>query len=289
MLFQGEQMGTDSQVVTVTEAGGSDTTPPTITPDIQGTLGQNDWYTSDVTLSWTVADAESAFTSTGCDPVTINADQQDTAYTCEATSAGGTHSVTVHIKRDTTGPVLAPSVAPNPVLLNGSATANPNASDATSGLASASCGPVITSSVGSHSVTCTATDNAGNTATASAAFTVTYNFVGFTSPVDNPSVMNIAKAGQAIPLKFRIMDANGNPITNLTSVTVTAVSLSCSAGVATDQIEEYATGASGLQNLGNGYYQWNWKTLTSYANSCKTLKLDLGEGIFHTALFQFKR
>jgi hypothetical protein len=266
-----------------------DSSAPTITPDIQGTLGANDWYTNDVTLSWTVADAESDFTSTGCDPVTINADQQDTAYTCEATSAGGTNSVTVHIKRDATGPVLAPSVTPNPVLLNGSATASPNASDTTSGVASASCDPVITSSVGAHSLTCTATDNAGNTATATAAYTVNYNFIGFSQPIDNNGVLNIAKAGQTIPLKFMITDANGNPVTNLTSVTVTAVSLPCSAGTSADQIEEYATGASGLQNLGNGYYQWNWKTPTTYVNSCKTLNLNLGEGLVHTALFQFKK
>ena len=58
-----------------------------------------------------------------------------------------------------------------------------------------------------------------------------------------------------------------------------------------DLIEEYATGNSGLQNLGNGYYQWNWKSPTTYVNSCKTLKLDLGEGsgYEHTALFQFKK
>jgi len=116
-------------------------------------------------------------------------------------------------------------------------------------------------------------------------------FTGFMSPVDNPPVMNIAKAGQTIPLKFRLTDANGVPITDLTSVTVTVVSLACTAGTTTDQIEEYAAGSSGLQNLGDGYYQWNWKTPTTYANSCKTLKLDLGEGVGfeHTALFQFRK
>ncbi|MBA3494727.1 MAG: PxKF domain-containing protein [Gammaproteobacteria bacterium] len=81
------------------------------------------------------------------------------------------------------------------------------------------------------------------------------------------------------------------PVTNLASVTVTAASLSCSLGTTPDQIEEYAAGASGLQNLGNGNYQFNWKTPKSYANSCKTLKLDLGEGAGQerTALFQFTR
>ena len=35
-----------------------DTTPPVITSAISGTLGLNDWYTSDVTVEWTVTDPE---------------------------------------------------------------------------------------------------------------------------------------------------------------------------------------------------------------------------------------
>jgi predicted outer membrane repeat protein len=120
---------------------------------------------------------------------------------------------------------------------------------------------------------------------------IVYQFVGFTSPVDNPPVMNIAKAGQTIPLKWRLLYSDGTPVTNLADVTVTAASLACSAGTSPDQVDEYATGESGLQNLGDGYYQWNWKTPKSYANSCKTLNLDLGEGASneHTALFQFNK
>ncbi len=145
--------------------------------------------------------------------------------------------------------------------------------------------------VGSFTATCSgAIDNAGNIADpVSVDYSVTFLFTGFSSPVDNNGVLNIAKAGQIVPLKFRITNANGNPITTLTGVTVTAASLSCSVGTSTDLIEEYATGSSGLQNLGDGYYQWNWQTPKNYANSCKTMKLDLGEGLFHTALFQFKK
>jgi hypothetical protein len=69
------------------------------------------------------------------------------------------------------------------------------------------------------------------------------------------------------------------------------VSLSCAAGSAVEAIGEYATGASGLQNPGDGYYQWTWKTPKTYANSCRTIKLDIGEGAGkeHTAMFQFKK
>ena len=45
-----------------------------------------------------------------------------------------------------------------------------------------------------------------------------------------------------------------------------------------DQIAEEPAGGSGLQNLGDGSYQFNWKAPASYAKSCKTLQLDLGEG-----------
>jgi len=166
----------------------ADTTAPVITPSISGTLGNNGWYTSNVTVS---------------------SDTAGVSFTCQATSDGGTDSNSVTLKRDATAPALAPTVSPNPVPLNGSATASPNAGDATSGIAVAGCDPVDTSSVGGHSVNCTATDQAGNTAGATASYSVGYSFTGFFAPVDNPPVLNNAKAGQAIPLKWRLTDANG--------------------------------------------------------------------------------
>jgi hypothetical protein len=347
------------------EAPPSDTTPPVITADVSGTLGNNGWYVSDVTVSWTVVDNESAISSTtGCGPTTISTDTEGTTMTCSATSAGGTSSDSVTIKRDATAPTingsaappangagwnntdvtvsftcgdnlsgvascgpdqtlsnegagqsatgnafdiagnsasatvsginidktaptLNPTVSPNPVLLNGSATASAGATDSLSGVASSSCGSVDTSTVGPKSVICSATDNAGNSNSAAANYSVAFKFVGFTSPVDNPNVLNRAKAGQAIPFKWRLLDANDQPVTSLSGVGATVESLSCALGTTADAVEEYATGSSGLQNLGNGYYQWNWKTPTSYANSCKTFRLDLGEDSPRTALFQF--
>lgn len=72
-------------------------------------------------------------------------------------------------------------------------------------------------------------------------------------------------------------------------MTLKASSLSCLLGTTTDLVEEYATGASGLQNLGNGYYQFNWKTPKSYAHSCKTVSLNLGDGVMHQAQFRFTK
>jgi hypothetical protein len=37
------------------------------------------------------------------------------------------------------------------------------------------------------------------------------------------------------------------------------------------------------------YYQFNWQTPTSYAGSCKTMKLDIGDGVTHQAPFKFTK
>ena len=80
-----------------------------------------------------------------------------------------------------------------------------------------------------------------------------------------------------------------NPITDLSDVIVKATTLICATGTTPDAIKEYAAGMSGLQNLGDGYYQWNWQTPTGYAKSCKTLTLGLGDGTTHTAAFTFTK
>ena len=64
-------IGTKTFAVTATDSAGNvrtatatykvvDTTPPVINPTVSGTLGNNGWYTSNATVTWTVTDAESA-------------------------------------------------------------------------------------------------------------------------------------------------------------------------------------------------------------------------------------
>jgi hypothetical protein len=119
---------------------------------------------------------------------------------------------------------------------------------------------------------------------------VDYRFVGFLDPVKNDGTLNSAAAGKTIPLKWRLTDDTGAPVTTLTSATITVKELSCSAGSSDTLLEEPTTGGSGLQNLGDGYYQLNWKAPANYARSCKTLHLSLGEGSgTHTANFAFTK
>ena len=57
----------------------------------------------------------------------------------------------------------------------------------------------------------------------------------------------------------------------------------------TDEIEQTAAGESGLQNLGSGRYQLNWKPNATWAGSCKLMHLDFGDGIKHDAYFKFTK
>ena len=117
----------------------------------------------------------------------------------------------------------------------------------------------------------------------------TWDFVGFASPIDAAPTLNRVKAGQAVPLRWRLLDASGAPVVDLAPVRLFSTSLDCGAGAAIDPVEEVAAGGSGLLNLGNGYYLLNWKSLASYADSCRNLHLDIGDGVSHDAYFRFTR
>jgi hypothetical protein len=117
---------------------------------------------------------------------------------------------------------------------------------------------------------------------------VSYGFQGFFAPIDNDMV-NAAKAGQAIPVKWRLLDHTGKPVSDpasFVSLTSKAGSGTC-AGLPSDAIETYA-GMSGLRYLGDGYWQFNWKTPKSYAGQCRTMTLTLLDGSTHSASFSFR-
>ena len=54
-----------------------------------------------------------------------------------------------------------------------------------------------------------------------------------------------------------------------------------------DPVDETAAGGSGLQNFGDGSYQYNWRTPTPYAGTCRTVRLDLADDLLRTVEFRF--
>lgn len=145
-----------------------DNTPPAIVANVSGTLGDNGWYTSNVDVSWTVTDAESNVTSTtGCDAQSVTSDTNGVMFTCEATSAGGTASQSVTVKRDATAPTI--SAALSGTVINGwyntDVGVDWTVSDNLSGIAATDCTDNTVATDGNPiSQTCSATDQAGNTA-----------------------------------------------------------------------------------------------------------------------------
>ena len=155
----------------------TDDTPPTLTPTITGTLGAGGWYTSDVAVSWSVADAESSIASqSGCTASSVASDTHGQSFTCTATSAGGSATQTVTVKRDATVPAIAFSGNAGSYTVDQAVAISCSATDATSGIASESCpgasGDAYTFAIGANTLNATATDQAGNGASASASFTV---------------------------------------------------------------------------------------------------------------------
>jgi hypothetical protein len=118
-----------------------------------------------------------------------------------------------------------------------------------------------------------------------------YIFYGFFTPVDNPPVVNEAKAGQAIPVKWRLTDKNGIPIDDPASFSsLTSYRVSCDSleGDPTEGVEEYASGSSGLQYSGDGYWQFNWKTPKTFASQCRMMIVVFEDGSTKSAKFKFK-
>ena len=112
-------------------------------------------------------------------------------------------------------------------------------------------------------------------------------FTGFFSPVDNQPVLNVAKAGSTVPVKFSLGGDRGLAI--FAAGYPGAVKIACLSGFPTDPIEETNTSNSGLTyDATTNQYKYNWKTLKSYLGSCYRLDLKLVDGSTYSANFQFK-
>ena len=276
--------GTTVRSVTVKR----DTTAPVITAAATTAPNAAGWYKGDVLVGYSCSDAASGVVA--CPAMQLIGGEGSAIASAprSVTDAAGNSAVSnvVTVKIDRTAPTLAPVVTPGTLLLNANTSAQPNANDALSGLSSKDCAALATASVGNKTVSCTATDAAGNTATASTAYRVVYGFQGFNAPVQNPSVLNVLKAGRSVPLRWRVVDAQGAPVSNLTSANVGGIAISCPSATE-NRIYTYGGSNAQLQNLGNGYYQLDWMASFSLRGYCRRLELNLGDGEIRPSLFKF--
>jgi hypothetical protein len=212
--------------------------------------------------------------------ITIDVDGTETIL-----PAGEDASVSI----DTTGPTVECGQAS--FLLNQpGALVTATVSDGESGPAQSLIGVLVsTASAGSYTVELTGEDLAANETAESCAYSVGYVFTGFFQPIDNVPSVNQAKAGQTIPIKWRIADFFGVGVSDSASFeSVTSGGLACEPSAPQDAIETYS-GASGLQHQGDGRWQFNWKTPKGYAGQCRIMRLNLTDGVTtRQAGFRFK-
>ncbi len=202
------------------------TAPTNLTGQAARPADSNGWYNHAVMVSFTGQDALSGIAS--CSSTNYNGPDSAGALVSGSCTdnAGNSANGSFSLQYDATAPVLNPTVSPNPVTLNGSATASANATDNLSGVAAQSCGAVDASTEGPHSVSCTASDFAGNTASASASYSVVVANSGFMpagtlclgqpghqvlSPL-SASGDNVFPQGRTVVVKFRVCDWNGNSV-----------------------------------------------------------------------------
>jgi hypothetical protein len=133
----------------------------------------------------------------------------------------------------------------------------------------------------------TATPTATDTATATPTPTGTpYPFTGFFPPVNNQPILNVLKAGSAVPVKFSL---NGYQGMNIFASGYPASATVVCGTAAQDAIEQTVNaGSSSLSyDTGTNQYIYVWKTDKAWANTCRTLVIKLNDRTYHRADFKF--
>lgn len=167
-----------------------DLSPPVILPVVTGVQGTDGWYTSDVVVSWQVVDPESAVTRTvGCETVVVAEDTSGRVFTCEATSEGGTSSVSLTVKRDASPPLVRFSGNAGTYDVHHAVSIVCTAEDTLSGIQSLDCpglvAPAWTLGLGEHTLRGSAWDRAGNSAWSETSFEVVATAPGVCTLIQN--------------------------------------------------------------------------------------------------------
>jgi hypothetical protein len=306
-------LGTDQRWVSRPQGGGFDIgsyelAPPdtaapvlTITIDPADVLAGTGWFnatssgTDGVLVSVSATDATSVQGIACLDGSTTVLDVLAAAGSFSV--GDGTHSITcsasdglnppgagegstpmpVSLPVDQTAPTVSPVVTPNPVLLGASATVAANATDATSGIASSSCGTLDTQTTGVKSVTCQATDVAGNGAAATVSYTVAYAFFGFFEPVPQASY----KRGSTIPVKFGLGSADGTRLAD--GAASGLLSPTCRVRITLDGVVQSGCAS---YNATRDTFQYDLKTSKSLPPGAHTIGVQVtapdGSGVVNT-------
>jgi len=231
----------------------------------------------------------------------------DTTVSCTATDKAGnaaSQTFTVTVKDATPPTVKVPSDIAQKATSSSGAKVNyaaPTATDIVDGDLSSdvSCDRASgsTFALGSTTVTCTATDKAGNKGTASFKVNVFYDWSGVLQPINGGSTDNdysddtsIFKQGSTVPVKFRLTGDSASTTNASAKLYVSKVAN----GVVGKETEATSTAAADTGNTfrhdsTSKQYNFNLSTKgTSWTTGTYRLRIDLGDGAKHTVYITLK-
>jgi hypothetical protein len=271
-----------------------DQTAPTASASASPAANGFGWNNSSVTVSYNGTDALSGIDF--CDAADVLSSEgagQLASGTCTDEAGNVSSPATATVNIDLTNPLvsLVGGPAHGGTYFFGFVPAAPtcSASDALSGLNGSCSVSGYSNAVGTHTVSASVTDKAGNSASASATYTVSaWTLNGFYQPVDMNSVTNTVRGGSTVPLKFEVF---AGP-TELTATSVVAsfvqTRIACDTSATIDEIEVTTTGGTSLRyDATGGQFIQNWQT-PRQAGACYRVTMTTQDGSFLVAFFKLK-
>src|SRR5215211_3974715 len=275
-----------------------DTTPPTLTLPDDKTVEATKAAGADVSYTATASDLVDSSVSVTCTPASPHTfGFGTTTVDCSATDAHGNTangSFTVLVQ-DTTAPVIAShgDVSATATSANGANVSytSPGTTDAVDGPGTANCTPASGTpfALGSTTVTCSATDAHGNTATSTFKVNVTVSASDFLQPI-NTDDSSIFKQGSTVPVKFQLTGASAGIQNAVANLRISKVNNN----ILGDEVEAITTTPASTGSLfrydaTSDQYIYNWGT-KSYSAGTYQLRIDLGDGVgTRTVLISLKK
>jgi hypothetical protein len=284
-----------------------DLTNPSVSAQLNKTAAATGWFNTSTgapTVSFLCSDALSGLAGTCPSPYTFGEGANQSRSSGNIfDNAGNSNSAGVqNVNVDLSDPtniqfVGGPAAGESYDFGNVPAPAPTCTADDTGGSGLKDCAVTgYSTAAGTHTMTAKATDNAGNSATATRTYTVArYRLSGFYQPVDMNDTVNTVKNGSTVPVKFELFQSiSGTELTSTSAVSsVLARPINCAAftGDPEDPIEMVTTGGTSLRyDATAGQFIYNWQTPkgASQVGKCYSLTMTAADSSTITAYFKLK-
>ncbi|QQS20043.1 PxKF domain-containing protein [Candidatus Saccharibacteria bacterium] len=116
-----------------------------------------------------------------------------------------------------------------------------------------------------------------------------YNFVGFSGGTKDYSKVNKAQAGQVLSIEMKIKDVPHGVTDILAAGEPTSQRVNCSTLATIGSPEATLSPKnSGLERIGKNKFEYDWRTVKSWENTCRVFNVQLIDGSSQKALFKFQ-